>query len=75
MKVFGIEIYTEIWGIIGSSVGISEIICVVFAFYLENYFSGNKNTVYSSMYFISGCLSLISMILGFFEKVDKFKYI
>ena len=75
MKVFGIEIYTEIGGIIGSSVGISEIICVVFAFYLENYFSGNKNIVYSSMYFISGCLSLISMILGFFEKVDKFKYI
>ena len=53
MKVFGIEIYTEIGGIIGSSVGISEIICVVFAFYLENYFSGNKNSVYSSMYFIS----------------------
>ena len=75
MRVFGIEIYSEIGGIIGSSVGISEIICVIFAFYLENYFSGNKNSAYHLMYFISGCLSLISMALGFFEKVDKFKYI
>ena len=74
MKVFGIEIYSEIGGIIGSSAGISEIICVIFAFYLENYFSGNKNTVYHVMYIISGCMSLISMIFGFFEKVDKFKY-
>ena len=75
MGVYGIDMYSEIGGIIGSSLGISEIICVIFAFYLENYFSGNKNSAYHLMYFISGCLSLISMVLGFFEKVDKFKYI
>ena len=75
MSVFGIDIYSEIGGIIGSSAGISEIICVVFAFYLENYFSGNKDNAYHLMYFISGCLSLISMFFGFFENDDKFKYI
>ena len=53
MSVYGIDIYSEIGGIIGSSAGISEIICVVFAFYLENYFSGNKDNAYHLMYFIS----------------------
>ena len=74
MKVYGIEIYTEISGIIGLAFAIGEIICVVFAFYLENYFSGNKNTAYHSMYIISGCLSFISMFFGFFEKNEKFSY-
>ena len=75
MSIYGIDIYSEIGGIIGSSAGISEIICVVFAFYLENYFSGNKDSAYRLMYFISGGFSLISMFFGFFEKADKFKYI
>ena len=75
MSIYGIDIYSEIGGIIGSSAGISEIICVVFAFYLENYFSGNKDSAYRLMYFISGGFSLISMFFGFFEKDDKFKYI
>ena len=74
MKVYGIEIYTEISGILGTAFGIGEIVCVLFAFYLENYFSGSKNYAYHLMYFISGCLNLISMILGFFENDDKFKY-
>ena len=75
MSIYGIDIYSELGGIIGSSAGISEIICVVFAFYLENYFSGNKDSAYRLMYFISGGFSLISMFFGFFEKDNKFKYI
>ena len=74
MKIYGIDMYTEIEGIVGASFGIVEIICVIFAFYLENYFSGNKDTVYHFMYFISGCFSLLSTFLGFFENEDKFKY-
>ena len=74
MKVYGIDIYSEIGGIIEASFGIGEIICVIFAFYLENYFSGNKDSAYHYMYFISGFLSLISTFIGFFENDEKFKY-
>ena len=74
MKVYGIDMYSEIGGIFSASFGIGEIICVVFAFYLENYFSGNKDTVYHFMYITSGCLNLLSMCIGFFENDDKFKY-
>ena len=75
MKIYGIDMYSEIGGILAASFGIGEIICVVFAFYLENYFSGNKDTTYHYMYFISGFLNLFSMCFGFFENDDKFKYI
>ena len=75
MKIYGIDMYSEIGGTLATSFGIGEIICVVFAFYLENYFSGNKDTAYHYMYFISGTLSLFSMCFGFFESDDKFKYI
>jgi len=75
MKVYGIDIYSEIGGIIEASFGIGEIICVIFAFYLENYFSGNKDSAYHYMYFISGFLSLISTFIGFFESDEKFKYL
>ena len=40
-------------------------------FYLENYFSGNKDSAYHYMYFISGFLSLISTFIGFFENDEK----
>ena len=75
MKIYGIDMYSEIGGILAASFGIGEIICVVFAFYLENYFSGNKDTTYHYMYFNSGFLNLFSMCFGFFENDDKFKYI
>ena len=72
MKIFGIDIYTEISGIIGCSVGISEIFCVIFAFYLENNSSLDKNITFRLMYGFSGILNVISIIFGLFEKDDKF---
>ena len=72
MKIFGIDIYTEISGIIGCSVGISEIFCVIFAFYLENNSSLDKNFTFRLMYGFSGILNVISIIFGLFEKDDKF---
>ena len=74
MKVYGIDNYIEIGGVIRSSAGFAEIFSVIFAFYLENNFTGNKDTIYKLMYVISGCFSLISFVLGLFEGDDVFYY-
>lgn len=74
MKIYGMENYIEIGGVIRSSGGICEIFSVIFAFCLENNFSGNKNYIYKFMYIISGCFSLISLLFGLFENDDKFNY-
>ena len=55
MKVFGMDNYIEIGGVIRSSSGICEIASVIFAFYLENNYSGSKDNVYNFMYIFSGC--------------------
>ena len=75
IKVYGITNYIEIGGIIRSSGGVCEILSVIFAFYLENNFSGNKNLVYKFMYIVSGFFNLISLVLGLFESDDKFNYV
>ena len=74
MKVYGMENYIEIGGAIRSSAGICEIASVIFAFYLENNYSGSKNYVYNFIYMISGCTNLISLFLGIFENDEKFDY-
>ena len=74
MKVYGIENFIEIGGIIKGSAGIIEILCIIFAFYLDNNFSGNKNYAFKLMYIISGFFNLISFFLGLLEKDDKFNY-
>ena len=74
MKIYGMENYIKIGGVIRSSGGICEIFSVFFAFYIENNFSGNKNYVYKFMYIISGCFSMISLLFGLLESDDKFNY-
>jgi MFS family permease len=74
MKVFGMENFVEICGVIRSSSGIAEIFSVTLAFYLENYFTGSKDHAYKWMYFISGISGLISFVLGLFESDEKFDY-
>ena len=74
MKVYGMDNYIEIGGVIRSSAGICEIASVIFAFYLENNYSGSKDYVYNFIYMISGCTSLISLSLGIFENDEKFNY-
>jgi MFS family permease len=74
MKVFGMENFVEICGVIRSSSGIAEIFSVILAFYLENYFTGSKDHAYKWMYFISGFSGLISFVLGLFESDEKFDY-
>ena len=74
MKIYGIENYIKIGGIIRSSEGICEIFSIIFAFYLENSFSGNKDKVYRNMYSISGLFSLTSLLISLFENDDKFNY-
>ena len=63
MKVYGMENYIEIGGVIRSSSGICEIASVIFAFYLENSYSGSKDNVYNFMYMLSGCTAIISLFL------------
>ena len=74
IKVYGINNFIELGGYIKLSTGISEILCIIFVFYLENYFSGNKDTIYKFMYIISGIFNFISLILGVFETDEKFDY-
>ena len=74
MKVYGMENFVEICGVIRSSSGIAEICSVILAFYLENYFTGSKDYAYRCMYLISGFSGLISFVLGLFETDDKFDY-
>ena len=74
MKIYGIDNYIQIGGVIRSSEGICEIISIVFAFYLEKNYTGNKINIYKIFYMISGGLGLLSLILGISEKEEKFNY-
>ena len=69
MKVYGLENYIEIWGIIKASIGIWEIFGIILNFSLQE-----ESYVYKIIYSITGCFSLISFGLGLFEKDDKFDY-
>ena len=74
MKVYGMENFVEICGVIRSSSGFAEIFSVILAFYLENYFTGSKDFAYKMMYIISGSSGFLSFVLGLFESEDRFNY-
>ena len=74
MKVYGIENYIEISGIIRAFEVICEMLSAIFAFCFENNFSADINYIFKIMYIISGCFNLISLILGLFETDEKFNY-
>ena len=69
MKVYGMNNYIEIWGVIRGSGRISEIFGIIFYFILES-----NSYVYKIIYGFTGVLSLISLGLGLFETEDKFNY-
>ena len=69
MKVYGMENFIEIWGIIRSSRGISEILGIILNFALNN-----KSDIYKIIYGFAGCFSLISLGLAFYENESKFNY-
>ena len=69
MKVYGIDNFIEIWGVIRSSRGVSEILGIILNFSLNN-----KDEIYKIIYGFAGCLSLISLGLGFNENETKFNY-
>ena len=70
MKVYGMQNYNHIWGIVRASGGISEIFGIIFNFILER-----NSSVYKIIYGIIGCFNLLSLFLCLFEKEDKFNYI
>ena len=69
MNVYGREIYIEIWGIIRGFGGISEIFGIIFNFTLDEF-----SFIYKIVFFIFGCLNIVSLVLGIAEKEDKINY-
>ena len=69
MKVYGIQNYNHIWGIVRASGGFSEIFAIIFNFTLES-----NSILYKIIYSIIGCFNLFSLFLGLFETDDKFNY-
>ena len=69
MKVYGMDYFIEMWGVIRSSVAIIQIFGIIFNFCLDI-----KSSGYKIIYGITGVFSFISLGLGLFEKDDKFIY-
>ena len=69
MKVYEMENYIYIWGIIRASGRVSEIIGILF-----NLFLNIRSSIYKIIYGIFGVFNLISIYIGLFETEDKFKY-
>ena len=69
MKVYGMDYFIEIWGVIRASGAIIQIFGIIFNFSLDI-----KSPGYRIIYGITGVFSLISLGLGLFEKDDKFDY-
>jgi len=69
MKIYGMDNFIIIWGVIRISSGISEIIGIYCNFNLEEF-----SYVYKIIYSITGIFNLISSFLGLLEGEDKFNY-
>ena len=69
MKVYEIDNFIEMWGIIRASEAIIQIFGIIFNFRLDI-----KSSGYKIIYVITGLFSLISLGLGLFEKDDIFDY-
>ena len=67
MKIFGMKHVIEISGIIGLSNVIMGPICSLFAFFIEENFQGNLDSVYKYMFIISSSLSIVDICLSCFE--------
>jgi hypothetical protein len=69
MKIYGMDNFIIIWGVIRGSSGISEIFGIYCNFNLED-----NSYIYKIIYTITGIFNLISSFLVLFESDDKFNY-
>ena len=69
MKVYGMDIYLEIWGVIRGSGRMSEIFAIILYYLLESHIN-----IYKIIYGFIGIFSLISLGFGLFETEDKLNY-
>ena len=69
MKIYGMDNFIIIWGVIRSSSGISEIVGIYCNFNLEE-----SSYIYKIIYTVTGIFNLISSFLGLLESEDKFNY-
>lgn len=69
MKVYGMQNYITIWGVIRGFGGISEVFAIIFNFTFET-----NSYIYKIIYATIGVFNFFSLCLGIFEKEDKFKY-
>ena len=69
MKIYGMDNFIIIWGVIRGSSGISEIFGIYCNFNLEE-----NSYIYKIIYTITGIFNLISSFLVLLESEDKFNY-
>jgi MFS family permease len=69
MKIYGMDNFIIIWGVIRGSSGISEIFGVYCNFNLED-----NSYIYKIIYSVTGIFNLISSFLCLLESEDKFNY-
>ncbi len=69
MNVYGMDYFTETWGITRASAGISQIFGIILNFSLEN-----SNPKYKIVYGITELFSIVALGFGFYENDDKFDY-
>ena len=69
MKIYGMDNFIIIWGVIRGSSGISEIVGIYCNFNLEE-----NSYIYKIIYTVTGIFNLISSFLGLLESEDKFNY-
>ena len=69
MKIYGMDNFIIIWGVIRGSSGISEIFGIYCNFNLEE-----NSYIYKIIYAVTGIFNLISSFLGLLEGEDKFNY-
>lgn len=69
MKIYGMDNFIIIWGVIRGSSGISEIVGIYCYFNLEE-----NSYIYKIIYTVTGIFNLISSFLVLLESEDKFNY-
>ena len=69
MKIYGMDNFIVIWGVIRGSSGISEIFGIYCNFNLEE-----NSYIYKIIYSVTGVFNLISSFLVLLEGEDKFNY-
>ena len=73
MKVFGMNYYLEVGGVIGLANVIMGPICAFFAYFVENGID-DKIFAYKIIFIIGAAMNIVSLVLSLFESDEEFDY-